>query len=288
MNAQFSGAPDTTGYPDPRSKKPFHDFRLELEASHYLLDLALCPEATRLYFALERYPEYGSPYAGPHLAHSVSSGPLIVRARCEETQRWLAERLLKGQALALIADSDLSMPSLVEHFRSLNEIRRPGGEALFRYADPRTWFFLKNSLSPSQHNRLLGPLRRVEGCVAGRFFQVTAMPDVVDPSNVPSILELNQSNLALIQQRRLELLALSIAEGLGLSQKSLLGWFSCFTDWGARTEADLVAACSALGKAGLSDAQASSKQVAAALTRPTQWSGALAILRRVGRDAGAR
>jgi len=136
------------------------------DACGYLVDQAKHPEVLRLLFEHDPVPIYDLPYIYSEYREQAFDGPLIIQPTTAQSEEWLHRWMTEGKALALHGQA-LKLEEIREHFVSLNTVRTPNGDSLFRYADSATLGSLGASLSPHQRLRILGPLTAIHGCYAG-------------------------------------------------------------------------------------------------------------------------
>ncbi|MDO6443554.1 DUF4123 domain-containing protein [Marinobacter sp. 2_MG-2023] len=221
----------------------YHPGSVAEGASGYLVDQSKHPDALRLLFEHDPTPVYDLPYIHSEYRELASDGPLVIQPVSARSKEWLHKWLAEGKALVLYGQ-ELTLEATCDHFACLNTVFSPGGESLFRYADPATLASLATSLSPHQRLRILGPLTAIHGCHAGANWSLTkaqpkALPDELWERN-PAPLELTQENLASAEAYRRGLLANALAENNGLQKQTVSGWFQQLKTLGATSEQGLV------------------------------------------------
>lgn len=142
------------------------------DACGYLVDQAKHPEALRLLFEHDPVPIYDLPYIYSEYREQAFEGPLIIQPTTAQGEEWLHGWMTEGKALALSGQA-LTLEDVRNHFVSLNTVRTPNGDSLFRYADSATLGNLGTSLSHHQRLRILGPLTAIHGCYAGANWTLT-------------------------------------------------------------------------------------------------------------------
>lgn len=141
------------------------------EQVFYLTDLALFPQAHRQMFEADDTPTYQLLYLQTAYRQHAMHGPLLILPSTPRAEAILARWVEQGVAIAI--HSTASLASLVEHWRSLTQVRRQAGPpALFRYADPRLYAALEGALSQGDIARLLGPARLMHGVAAGHAWRL--------------------------------------------------------------------------------------------------------------------
>lgn len=259
-------------HPDPSSDN----------ACGYLVDQAKHPEVLRLLFEQDPVPVYDLPYIHSEYREQAFDGPLIIQPTTAQSEEWLHKWMTEGKALALNGQA-LTLEEIREHFVSLNTVRTPNGDSLFRYADSATLGSLGTSLSPHQRLRILGPLTAIHGCYAGANWALTkeqpsALQDELK-KQPPQALELTQENLASVEAHRRSLLAKALAEHNELEDQAVSLWFQQLETLGAPNEQGLVEGAGLLITQGFTRALSDDELVAIRKTRQgAYWSDTLKVL----------
>ena len=184
-------------------------------ACWYLVDQAKHPGVLRLLFEHDPAPIYDLPYIHSQYREQAFDGPLIIKPTTSQSEKWLHNWRAEAKALAL-QGSLLTLEEIRDHLISLNTVRTPYGDSLFRYSDTATFGSLGASLSHHQRLRVLGPLIAIHGGYAGANWSLgkdhpPAHPDELPKQN-PLPLELTQENLASVEVYRQNLLATALED----------------------------------------------------------------------------
>ena len=260
------------------------------DACGYLVDQAKHPEVLRLLFEHDPVPIYDLPYIYSEYREQAFDGPLIIQPTTAQSEEWLHRWMTEGKALALHGQT-LALEEIREHFVSLNTVRTPNGDSLFRYADSATLGSLGASLSPHQRLRILGPLTAIHGRYAGANWALTkeqssALQDELK-KQPPLPLELTQENLSCVEAHRRHLLAKALAEGNGendgeangLEAQTVSYWFQQLETLGAPNEQGLVEGAGLLITQGFTRVLSDDELATIRKTRQgAYWSDTLKVL----------
>jgi len=212
-------------------------------ACWYLVDQAKHSDVLRLLFEHDPAPVYDLPYIHSEYRGQAFDGPLVIKPTTSQSEKWLHNWLTEAKALALHGPL-LTLEKIRDHLVSLNTVRTPHGDSLFRYSDPAALGSLGTSLSHYQRLRLLGPLTAIHGRYAGANWSLTkdqrsTVPDeLIEQDPLP--FELTQENLASVEVYRRNLLAKGLAENNGLEAHTVSCWFQQLETLGAPSEQGLV------------------------------------------------
>ncbi len=220
-----------------------HADPLNADVYWYLVDQAKHPEVLRLLFEHDPVPLYDLPYIHSGYREQAYYGPLIIQPTTAQCKSWLHSWMTEVKALALQGPL-LTLEEARDHLVSLNTVRAPHGDSLFRYADPATLGSLGASLSPHQRLRILGPLTAIHGCYGDARWSLTKQQPATLPDELseqrPLPLELTQENLASVEVYRRNLLAKGLAENNGLEAHTVSCWFQQLETLGAPSEQGLI------------------------------------------------
>lgn len=220
-----------------------HEHLSSADSCWYLVDQAKHPEVLRLLFEQNPVPVYDLPYIHSKYREQAHDGPLVIKPTTSQSEKWLQIWLTEGRALALHGPL-LTLEEIRDHLASLNTVRTPHGDSLFRYADPATFGSLGASLSPYQRLRGLGPLTAIHGHYAGANWSLVknealvASSDSVELCSQPLVL--TTENLAAVERYRQSRLAKSLAANNGLDEDVVSSWFQRLIMLGAPNEQALV------------------------------------------------
>ncbi|HEV8076778.1 MAG TPA: DUF4123 domain-containing protein [Marinobacter sp.] len=211
-------------------------------ACWYLVDQAKHSDVLRVLFEHDPVPVYDLPYIYSQYREQAFDGPLLIKPTTRESEKWLHNWLAEAKALALQGPL-LTLEDIRNHLISLNTVRTPYGDGLFRYSDTATFGSLGASLSHHQRLRVLGPLTAIHGCYAGTNWllkknQPSAGPHDSTGQN-PLPLELTQENLASVEAYRCNLLAKGLADNHNVEAQTVSGWFQQLKILGAPSEQGL-------------------------------------------------
>ncbi|WP_417516008.1 DUF4123 domain-containing protein [Marinobacter sp.] len=220
-----------------------HKASLHADSCCYLVDQAKHPEVLRLLFEHDPAPVYDLPYVHSEYREQASDGPLVIKPTTSRSAEWLHNWLTEGKALALNGPQ-LALEEIRDHLVSLNTVRAPHGDSLFRYADPATLGSLGISLSNQQCLRVLGPLASLHGCYAGANWSL-AKNEAEEASSESNKfcsrpLLLTKENLAAVERYRHQLLANALAANNELDEEVVSCWFQQLITLGAPDEQALV------------------------------------------------
>jgi len=251
-------------------------------ACWYLVDQAKHPGVLRLLFEHDPAPIYDLPYIHSQYREQAFDGPLIIKPTTSQSEKWLHNWRAEAKALAL-QGSLLTLEEIRDHLISLNTVRTPYGDSLFRYSDTATFGSLGTSLSHHQRLRVLGPLTAIHGCYAGTNWSLkkdhpSAHPDELPKQN-PLPLELTQENLASVEVYRQNLLATALADNRELEVQTVSCWFQQLITLGAPNEQGLVEAAGLLITQGFTRALSEAEVATLRKTRQRAcWSDTLDAL----------
>lgn len=234
-----------------------HAAPLSTGACWYLIDQAKHPEALRLLFEHDPAPVYDLPYIHSKYREQACDGPLVIQPTSDQSKIWLHNWLTEGKVLALHGPL-LTLQELRNHLLSLNTVRTPHGDSLFRYSDTATLGSLGTSLSHPQRLRILGPITAIQGCYAGISWSLTkdqpsARPNALKEQD-PLPLELTQENLSSVEAYRRNLLAKAFADNNRLDHHAVSCWFRQLETLGAPSEQGLLEGVGLLFKQGFTRA----------------------------------
>jgi len=220
-----------------------HENAVSTDACWYLVDQAKHSDALRLLFEQDPAPVYDLPYIHSQHHEQALNGPLIIKPTTSQSKTWLHNWRTEAKALALQGPL-LTLEEVRDHLISLNTVRTPYGDSLFRYSDTATLGSIGASLSHQQRLRVLGPLTAIHGCYAGTNWSLkkdhsSAHPDELSKQN-PLPLELTQENLASVEVYRQNLLAKALADNHELEVRTVSCWFQQLKTLGAPSEQGLV------------------------------------------------
>jgi len=230
---------------------------LHTDARWYLVDQAKHSDVLRLLFKHDSAPVYDLPYIHSQYREQAFDGPLIIKPTTSQSEKWLHNWLTEAKALALQGPL-LTLEEIRDHLTSLNTIRTPYGDSLFRYSDTATFGSLGASLSHQQRLRILGPLTAIHGCYAGANWSLEKdhppahQTEAKEQNALP--LELTQQNLASVEVYRRNLLAEGLADNHDLAARTVSDWFQQLIKLGAPNEQGLVEAAGLLISRGFTSA----------------------------------
>ena len=209
----------------------------------YLVDQAKHPDVLRVLFEHDPVPVYDLLYIHSQFRKQAFDGPLLIKPTTSQSEKWLHNWMAEAKALALQGPL-LTLKDMRNHLISLNTVRTPHGDSLFRYSDTTTFGSLGASLSHHQRLRVLGPLTAIHGCYAGTNWllkknQPSAGPHDSTGQN-PLPLELTQENLASVEAYRCNLLAKCLANNNNIDTQTVSDWFQQLKTLGAPSEQGLV------------------------------------------------
>ncbi|WP_417543073.1 DUF4123 domain-containing protein [Marinobacter sp.] len=220
-----------------------HKAPLNADACWYLVDQAKHPEVLRLLFEHDPAPVYDLPYIHSEYREQAHDGPLVIQPTTRQSEEWLNGWLTEGKALAL-QGLQLTLEKIRNHLVSLNTVRAPHGDSLFRYADPATFGSLGASLSPYQRLRVLGPVTAIHGHYAGAGWSLVKDQSQAVSSELAELcsqpLVLTRENIAAVERYRRHLLATSLAQGNGLADDLVSSWFQQLIELSAPNEQALI------------------------------------------------
>jgi len=251
-------------------------------ACWYLVDQAKHPDVLRLLFEHDPAPVYDLPYIHSQYREQAFDGPLIIKPTTSQSEKWLHNWLAEAKALALQGPL-LTLEEIRDHLISLNTVRTPYGDSLFRYSDTATFGSLGTSLSHHQRLRVLGPLTAIHGCYAGTNWSLKKDHSPAHPNEAeeqdPLPLEVTQENLAFVEVYRRDLLAKGLADNNKLATQTVSCWFQQLTTLGAPSEQGLVEGAGLLIAQGFTSALSEAELATVSRTRQgAYWSDALEVL----------
>ena len=251
-------------------------------ACWYLVDQAKHPDVLRLLFEHDPAPVYDLPYIHSQYREQAFDGPLIIKPTTSQSEKWLHNWLAEAKALALQGPL-LTLEEIRDHLISLNTVRTPYGDSLFRYSDTATFGSLGTSLSHHQRLRVLGPLTAIHGCYAGTNWSLKKDHSPAHPNEAeeqdPLPLEVTQENLAFVEVYRRDLLAKGLADNNKLAAQTVSCWFQQLTTLGAPSEQGLVEGAGLLIAQGFTSALSEAELATVSRTRQgAYWSDALEVL----------
>ncbi|UQG56023.1 MULTISPECIES: DUF4123 domain-containing protein [unclassified Marinobacter] len=251
-------------------------------ACWYLVDQAKHPDVLRLLFEHDASPIYDLPYIHTQYHEQAFDGPLIIKPTTNQSEKWLHKWLAEAKALALQGPL-LTLEEIRDHLISLNTVRTPYGDSLFRYADTATFGSLGASLSHHQRLRVLGPLTAIHGCYAGTNWSLKKDHSPAHPTEAkeqnPLPLEVTQENLAFVEVYRRDLLAKGLADNNKLAAQTVSCWFQQLTTLGASSEQGLVEGAGLLIAQGFTRALSEAELATVSRTRQrAYWSDTLDAL----------
>jgi len=259
-----------------------HAAPLNTGACWYLVDQAKHSNVLRLLFEHDPAPVYDLPYIYTQYRKQAFDGPLIIKPTTSQSEKWLHSWLTEAKTLALQGPL-LTLEEIRDHLISLNTVRTPYGDSLFRYADTATLGSLGASLSHQQRLRVLGPLTAIHGCYAGANWSLkkghpAAHPNKATDQN-PLPLELTPENLAFVEVYRRDLLAKGLADNNKVESQTVACWFQQLTTLGAPSEQGLVEGAGLLIAQGFTSALSEAELATVRKTRQGAcWSDALDAL----------
>ncbi|MCE8031629.1 MULTISPECIES: DUF4123 domain-containing protein [Halomonadaceae] len=222
----------------------------------YLVDQALYSQAQQRMFEADDSPTYQLLYLQTPYRQHAAHGPLLVLPSTADAQAILARWVEQGVAIEIHSHHPFS--TLVEHWRSLTQVRRQEGPpALFRYADPRLYAGLEAALSPHEIARLLGPAHLMHGFAAGKAWRLKLPDSQLAFSSEEFV-------LTMAHQRALEawregVFSSRLAEEYELPEACVLTWLEQMKALAFPTEHAQWEGCRVLAEAGrrspLSDRQ---------------------------------
>jgi hypothetical protein len=260
----------------------FHTNFLHTDACYYLVDQAKHSDVLQLLFKHDPAPVYDLPYIHSQYREQAFDGPLVIKPTTSQSKKWLHNWLTAANALALQGPL-LTLEEIRDHLLSLNTVRTPYGDGLFRYSDTATLGSLGASLSHQQRQRTLGPLTAIHGCHAGIHWSLSKDNSLAYAAKTaeqhPLPLELTQQNLASVEVYRRNLLAESLADNHDLAAQTVSDWFQQLIKLGAPNEQGLIEAAGLLIGRGFAGPLGKADLAALSDARPrTCWSDTLDIL----------
>jgi len=259
-----------------------HADPIEAGACWYLVDQAKHSNVLRLLFEHDPAPVYDLPYIHSQYREQAFDGPLIIKPTTSQSEKWLHNWRAEAKALALQGPL-LTLEEIRDHLISLNTVRTPYGDSLFRYADTATFGSLGASLSHHQRLRVLGALTAIHGGYAGANWSLEKDHPPAHPTEAkeqnPLPLELTQQNLASVEVYRRNLLAKGLADNHDLAARTVSDWFQQLTTLGASSEQGLVEGAGLLIAQGFTRALSEAELATVSRTRQgAYWSDALEVL----------
>tara|TARA_R110002094_G_scaffold125000_1_gene119360 strand:- start:36 stop:914 length:879 start_codon:yes stop_codon:yes gene_type:complete len=259
-----------------------HKAPLNADAGWYLVDQAKHPGVLRLLFEHDPAPVYDLPYIHSEYREQAHDGPLVIQPTARQSEEWLNGWLTEGKALALQGRL-LTLEKIRNHLVSLNTVRTPHGDSLFRYADPATFGSLGASLSPCQRLRVLGPLTAIHGHHAGANWSLVKKEALAVSNESDELrsqpLVLTKENLAAVERYRQNLLAKSLTANNGLNDDVVSSWFQQLITLGAPNEQALVEGAELLIRQGFTKVLSEDELATIRKTRQgAYWSDTLETL----------
>jgi len=260
----------------------YHADPFKADTSWYLVDQVKHPEVLRLLFEHDPAPIYDLPYIHSEYREQAHDGPLVIQPTTRQSEEWLHGWLAKGKALALHGPL-LTLEAIRDHLVSLNTVRAPQGDSLFRYADPATLGSLGTSLSHQQRLRVLGPLTALHGCYAGANWSLVKNEAQVVSTESNELCSqpvvLTKENLAAVERYRHNFLAKSLAANNDLDEDVVSSWFQQLIILGAPNEQALVEGAELLIRQGFTRALSEDELATIRKTRQgAYWSDTLETL----------
>jgi hypothetical protein len=251
-------------------------------ACYYLVDQAKHSDVLRLLFDYDPSPVYDLPYIHSQYREQALDGPVVIKPTTNQSEKWLNNWLAEAKALALHGPL-LTLEEIRDHLISLNTVRTPHGDSLFRYSDTATLGSLGASLTHHQRLRILGPLTAIHGCYTGTRWSLSkswpsSRPNESTTQN-PLPLEVTQKNLASVEVYRRDLLSRGLADNNKVGAKTVACWFQQLTTFGAPSEQGLVEGAGLLIAQGFTSALSETELATVRKTRQGAcWSDALDAL----------
>ncbi|MCE8014037.1 DUF4123 domain-containing protein [Billgrantia desiderata] len=213
----------------------------------YLTDQALYPQAQQRMFEADDSPTYQLLYLQTPYRQHAAQGPLLLMPSTPRAGAVLERWVEQGVAIGI--HSHHSFSTLVEHWRSLTQVRRQEGPAaLFRYADPRLYAGLETALSPHEIARLLGPVHLMYGLAAGKTWRLESPDSQLSFSSEEFVL--TTAHQCALEAWREGVFSSRLAEEYGVPEACVLVWLEQMKALALPTEHAQWEGCRVLAEAG--------------------------------------